>query len=58
MYGARGLALAAAVLLKLTPGLLVVFLLARREHRLVGWTVGLGALLSQCACRSRDGDPM
>jgi hypothetical protein len=45
LFAVGGLLLAFATLAKLFPGMLVVYLLARRQWRAVAWTAGMGALL-------------
>lgn len=45
LFAAGGLLLAFATLAKLFPGMLVVYLLARRQWRAVAWTAGMGALI-------------
>jgi hypothetical protein len=44
-WAAGGILLAFATLSKLYPGMLVVYLLARREWRAAAWTTALGAVL-------------
>jgi alpha-1,2-mannosyltransferase len=44
-YGAGGALLAFATVSKLFPGMLIVYLAARREWRAVAWTVGMCAAL-------------
>ncbi len=43
LFALGGLLLACATLAKLFPGMLVVYLLARRQWRAVAWTAGMGA---------------
>jgi alpha-1,2-mannosyltransferase len=45
LFAAGGLLLAFATLAKLFPGMLVVYLLARRQWRAVAWTAAMGAVL-------------
>jgi alpha-1,2-mannosyltransferase len=45
-FAAGGMLLAYATLSKLFPGLLLVYLLARREWRALGWTAGFGLLFA------------
>jgi alpha-1,2-mannosyltransferase len=44
-YAAGGVLLAYTMLSKLFPGLLLIYLLARRQWRALAWTVGLSAVL-------------
>lgn len=48
-YAAGGLLLGYAIASKLFPGVLLVFLLLRRDWRAVGWTVAAGAALTLTA---------
>jgi alpha-1,2-mannosyltransferase len=45
-FAAGGALLAYATLSKLFPGLLIVYLIARRQWRALGWTAGFGLLLA------------
>jgi alpha-1,2-mannosyltransferase len=45
LFAVGGLLLAFATLAKLFPGMLVVYLLAKRQWRAVAWTAAMGALL-------------